>query len=121
LAGKDNLNVDDANQTFVGTLNGKYKVYVDPYMANGDDNQFCMVGYRGTSPWDAGLFYAPYVPLQIHKAIDPNTFQPKIAFKTRYGMCGHPLNANAQSNVDSFGLAAKSSYYYRLFRVQNIA
>jgi hypothetical protein len=79
-----NLNVDDTGNTFAGVLNGRYKVYVDPYSANtGAASQFYVVGYKGTSPYDAGIFYCPYVPLQMVRAIDPNTFQPKIGFKTR--------------------------------------
>ena len=80
-----NLNVDDTGNTFAGVLNGRYRVYVDPYSANtGAASQFYVVGYKGTSPYDAGLFYCPYVPLQMVRAIDPSTFQPKIGFKTRY-------------------------------------
>jgi hypothetical protein len=87
-----NLNVDDTGNTFAGILNGRYKVYVDPYSANtGSASQFYCVGYKGTSPYDAGLFYCPYVPLQMVRAIDPATFQPKIGFKTRYGMIANPF------------------------------
>lgn len=110
-----NLNVDEASTTFAGVLNGKYKVYVDPYMANGAADQFMMVGYRGTSPFDAGLFYCPYVPLQLMRAVDPATFQPKIGFKTRYAVISHPLSGDAAT------LAAQSNYYFRLSRVQNLS
>jgi len=109
------LNVDDSSTTFAGTLNGKYKVYIDPYMANGSNDQFCVVGYRGTSAFDAGLFYCPYVPLQLMRAVDPSTFQPKIGFKSRYGLVSHPLSGDAGT------LAAGSNFYFRLFRVTNIA
>lgn len=110
-----NLNVDEASTTFAGVLNGKYKVYVDPYMANGAADQFMMVGYRGTSPFDAGLFYCPYVPLQLMRAVDPATFQPKIGFKTRYAVISHPLSGDAAT------LAAQSNFYFRLSRVQNLS
>jgi hypothetical protein len=109
------LNVDESSTTFAGTLNGKYKVYIDPYLANGSNEQFCVVGYRGTSAFDAGLFYCPYVPLQLMRAVDPNTFQPKIGFKTRYGLVGHPLSG------DGNALAAASNFYFRIFRVSNLA
>ncbi len=108
------LNIDDSSTTFAGTLNSKYKVYIDPYMANGSNDQFVVVGYRGTSPFDAGLFYCPYVPLQLMRAVDPNTFQPKIGFKTRYGLVSHPLSGDAAT------LAAQSNFYFRIFRVTNI-
>jgi hypothetical protein len=122
--GKGTLNIDEANSTFVGTLNGQFKVYVDPYQGNiasgrsGTNslaNQFCVVGYKGSSPFDAGLFYCPYVPLQLMRAVDPATFQPKIGFKTRYGLTSHPLSGDAST------LAAKSNAYFRAFRVTNIA
>jgi hypothetical protein len=83
---KTDLNVDEASSTFAGVLNGRYKVYVDPFAANGTAEQFLMVGYKGSSRMDAGIFYCPYVPLQLYRAVDPNTFQPKIAFRTRYGL-----------------------------------
>jgi len=82
----NNLNVDDAGNTFAGVLNGRYKVYIDPYSANTADKQYYTVGYKGTSPYDAGIFYCPYVPLQMVRAVGENTFQPKIGFKTRYGL-----------------------------------
>jgi hypothetical protein len=109
------LNVDEASTTFVGVLNGKYKVYVDPYMANGTTDQFCLVGYKGSSPFDAGLFYCPYVPLQLMRAVDPNTFQPKIGFKSRYGLVSHPLSGDAAT------LAAGSNYYFRMFKISNLS
>jgi hypothetical protein len=118
-----NLNVDDTSTTFAGMLNGKYKVYVDPYMSNGDNaNQFCLVGYRGTSPFDAGVFYCPYVPLQLLRATDPATFQPKIGFKTRYGITGHPMADNATTGaLNSNTLAQGSNSYFRIMRVTNLS
>jgi hypothetical protein len=122
LGSKEALDVDDTGNTFVGVLNGKYKTYIDPYMANGDANQFALVGYKGPSAFDAGMFYCPYVPLTMYKAIDPVSFQPKIAFKTRYGIAGNPLNgANAPTYASTFNLVAQTNYYYRLMRVINIA
>ena len=115
-----NLDVDDTGNTFVGTLNGKMKVYVDPYSAvgiNSNARDFVCVGYKGTSPYDAGLFYCPYIPLQMVRAIDPKTFQPKIGFKTRYGMAVNPFvnttNVSVASNY-------RSNMYYRIFRVDNL-
>jgi hypothetical protein len=116
---KANLNVDDSSSTFAGVLNGRYKVYVDPYMANGTTDQFYMIGYKGSSAYDAGMFYCPYVPLQLMRAIDPNTFQPKIGFKTRYGLIGNPLTDEATTNA-SVTLAAKSNGYYRMTKVANL-
>lgn len=116
------LTVDDMGQSFCGILNGKYKVYIDPYMANGDANQFALVGYKGSSAFDAGMFYCPYVPLTMYKAIDPTTFQPRIAFKTRYGIAGNPLNgANAADGGNAFNLVAGTNYYYRLMKVINLS
>lgn len=110
------LNVDEASTTFAGVLNGKYKVYVDPYAANQSASQYMVVGYKGTSAFDAGLFYCPYVPLQMVRAVDPNTFQPTIGFKTRYGMVSNPFVA-----LDGSGdLAANENYYYRRVRVTNL-
>lgn len=105
------LNVDDTGNTFAGVLNGKIKVYIDPYSANlNTANQFYVVGYKGTSPYDAGMFYCPYVPLQMVRAVDPSTFQPKIAFKTRYGMVTNPFTS----------LSANSNTYYRRVKVTNL-
>jgi hypothetical protein len=118
------LDVDPAGNTFVGTLNGKYKVYVDPYMANGSLNQYYVVGYKGTSPYDAGMFYCPYVPLQMLRAVDPTTFQPKIGFKTRYGVVGNPLqdpvNGEKSDPAATMGLTAGSNNYYRMVKVANL-
>ena len=110
-----NLNVDEASTTYAGVLNGKYKVFVDPYSANAnDENQFFVIGYKGTSAWDAGLYYCPYIPLEKMTAIDPATFQPKIAFKTRYGLKANPF---AQANGN---LVANTNVYFRRVRVQNL-
>lgn len=98
------LNVDDTGNTFAGVLNGKIKVYVDPYSANlNTASQFYVAGYKGTSPYDAGMFYCPYVPLQMVRAVDPATFQPKIGFKTRYGLVTNPFTS----------LTAGTNTYYR--------
>ena len=108
-----NLNVDDTGNTFAGLLNGRVKVYIDPYA--GVD--YLTVGYRGSNPYDAGLFYCPYVPLQMVRAVGENTFQPKIGFKTRYGMVSNPFVGDTPSN----GLAsAGTNQYYRKFAVSNI-
>jgi hypothetical protein len=104
------LNVDESSTTFAGVLNGKYKVYVDPYAANQSASQFFVVGYKGTSAFDAGLFYCPYVPLQKVQAIDPNTFQPKIGFKSRYGMVANPFTS----------LSSGTNIYYRKVKVTNL-
>lgn len=122
LSSSEAFGVDDTGSTYAGVLNGKYKLYIDPYMANGDANQFAMVGYKGSSAFDAGMFYCPYVPLTQYKAIDPTTFQPKIAFKTRYGIAGNPLNgANIADPAPAFGLTAQTNQYYRLLRVTNLS
>jgi hypothetical protein len=110
------LDVDDTGNTFVGTLNGKLKVYIDPYAT--ETVNFCCVGYKGTSPYDAGIFYCPYVPLQMMRAIDPLTFQPKIAFKTRYGMVANPYSQGL--TVGSGALTARTNKYYRMFRIDNL-
>jgi len=114
----NNLTVDDAGNTFAGVLNGRYKVYIDPYSANAADKQFFVVGYKGTSPYDAGLFYCPYVPLQMVRAVGENTFQPKIGFKTRYGMTANPFagGANARGGV----ITANDNVYYRRVQVTNL-
>ena len=116
------LNVDDAGNTFVGVLNGKYKVYIDPYYTldpvSGHSNEgYMTVGYRGSNPYDAGVFYCPYVPLQMVRAVGENSFQPKIGFKTRYGMISNPFVGSTPSD----GLAsAGSNFYYRKVEVENI-
>ena len=114
----NNLSVDDAGNTFAGVLNGRYKVYIDPYSANSADKQFYVVGYKGTSPYDAGIFYCPYVPLQMVRAVGENTFQPKIGFKTRYGLTANPFAGGAA--VRSGVITANDNVYYRRVQVTNI-
>ena len=101
-----NLNVDDTGNTFAGVLNGKFKVYVDPYSANVAASQFYVVGYKGSSPYDAGIFYCPYVPLQMVRAVGENTFQPKIGFKTRYGVVENPFARGTTALAATGALAA---------------
>ena len=114
-----NLNVDDSGNTFAGVLQGKYRVYIDPYAANVAANQYYVVGYKGSSPYDAGLFYCPYVPLQMVRAVGENTFQPKIGFKTRYGMVANPFARGA--SLDNPGVIARNSNrYYRRVKVLNL-
>jgi len=123
-----NLNVDDAGNTFAGTLQGKYRVYIDPYAANlttgipssapTGGNQYYVVGYKGTSPYDAGLFYCPYVPLQMVRAVGENSFQPKIGFKTRYGMVANPFAEGTQAG--SGILSVNANRYYRRVAVKNL-
>ena len=119
-----NLTVDDTGNTFAGTMHGRVKVYIDPYFggsSNGDE--LCTVGYKGTSPYDAGLFYCPYVPLQMVRAIGQDTFQPKIGFKTRYGMVANPFAKGLTALTDlgdSITDTVRSNNYYRIFRVRNL-
>ena len=117
-----NLNVDDTGNTFAGVLNGKFKVYVDPYAANVSASQFYCVGYKGTSPYDSGLFYCPYVPLQMVRAVGQDSFQPKIGFKTRYGMVANPFaTTNGTGAIDLTSPAAgDQNVYYRRVKVSNI-
>ena len=118
-----NLNVDDTGNTFAGVLNGKFKVYVDPYSANVAASQFYVVGYKGSSPYDAGLFYCPYVPLQMVRAVGQNSFQPKIGFKTRYGIVQNPFATSAGDGaVDNSGAvgATNLNLYYRRVKVTNL-
>ena len=111
--------VDDTGNLLVGTMNGRIKVYVDPYSANVSNTHYYVVGYKGTSPYDAGLFYCPYVPLQMLRSIDPSTFQPKIGFKTRYGMVANPFVLNG-STPDAEALTHNKNQYYRRVRVTNL-
>ena len=112
----DQLNVDDTGNTFAGTLSGGIKVYVDPYAVT----DYANVGYKGTSPYDAGVFYCPYVPLTMVRAIDENTFQPKIGFKTRYGMIANPFaSGDGNTVIDGIG-AARANRFFRIFRVSDI-
>ena len=121
----NNLNVDDTSTTFAGVMNGRFKVYVDPYAANVAASQYYVCGYKGTSPYDAGFFYCPYVPLQMVRAVGENTFQPKIGFKTRYGMAANPFAASgavaAADTVNSdASLDANTNAWYRRVKVTNL-
>jgi len=122
-----NLNVDDTGNTFAGVLQGKYRVYIDPYAANLDvsgntqtngGNQYYVVGYKGSSPYDAGLFYCPYVPLQMVRAVGENSFQPKIGFKTRYGMVENPFSQGLTQGLGT--LTENANRYYRRVAVKNL-
>lgn len=116
-----NLQVDDTGNTFAGILQGKYKVYIDPYSANVSattPNQFYVVGYKGASPYDAGLFYCPYVPLQMVRAVGENSFQPKIGFKTRYGIVANPFAEGATQGQGA--LTTNANVYYRRVVVKNL-
>jgi len=122
-----NLNVDDTGNTFAGTIQGKYRVYIDPYSANlaadnsglkQGSNQYYVVGYKGGSPYDAGLFYCPYVPLQMVRAVGENSFQPKIGFKTRYGMVENPFSQGLTQG--SGVLTENANRYYRRVAVKNL-
>ena len=120
----NNLNVDDTGNTFAGVLNGRFKVYIDPYSANSAAAQYYVVGYKGTSPYDAGMFYCPYVPLQMVRAVGQDTFQPKIGFKTRYGLIANPFAetgaaSGAVSAVNDAGSADSNRYYQRV-KVANL-
>ncbi len=108
------LSIDDTGNTFAGTLNGRLRVFIDPYATT----NYVTVGYKGTNPYDAGMFYCPYVPLQMVKAVGEDDFQPRIGFKTRYGMVANPfVTASPTSDIDTTkGL----NQYYRIFRVDNI-
>jgi len=113
LALANGLNVDDTGNTFAGILNGRIRVYIDPYAVS----DFVTVGYKGTNPYDAGIFYCPYVPLTMVRAVGEDDFQPRIGFKTRYGMISNPFVGATPAN----GLAtARTNQYYRIFRVDNI-
>lgn len=114
-----NLNVDDTGNTFVGTLAGKFKVYIDPYASLARD--FFCVGYKGSIPYDAGLFYCPYVPLQVVRAVGQDSFQPKLAFKTRYGLVSNPFVFNPNTGLaDGQNMSARCNQYYRIVRVDNL-
>ena len=116
--GGGSLQVDDTGNTFVGTLNGRLKVYIDPYA----DFNYCVVGYKGSSQYDAGLFYCPYVPLQMVRAVGEETFQPKIGFKTRYGLVSNPFvqGSGGVGTADGESLGARLNQYYRIFRIDNL-
>jgi len=119
LQGQVNLTVDDTGNTFAGTLFGRIKVYIDPYFPAGSTNEFAVVGYKGSNAYDAGLFYCPYVPLQMVRAVDTGTFQPKIGFKTRYGLVSNPF-ADGTAAATQGALTAQSNVYYRGFVVKNL-
>ena len=118
LSGNSNLLPDDNSSTLAGTLNGRIKVYVDPYSANVSDAHFYVAGYKGSSAYDAGLFYCPYVPLQMVRAVGPDTFQPKIGFKTRYGMVANPFAEGLAQGQGA--LTANANRYYRRVKVTNL-
>jgi hypothetical protein len=116
-----NLNVDDTGNTFAGVLQGKYRVYIDPYSANlpnSTGSQYYVAGYKGSSPYDAGLFYCPYVPLQMVRAVGQDTFQPKIGFKTRYGIVANPFAEGTTAGAGA--LTVNSNRYYRRVKVANL-
>ena len=117
LSNNTNLTVDDTGNTFAGTLFGRIKVYVDPYSVSASD--YVVVGYKGSSPYDAGLFYCPYVPLQMVRAIDPDNYQPKVGFKTRYGMVSNPFAGGGNAGL-SGALTTDTNVYYRKFAVLNV-
>jgi hypothetical protein len=111
------LEVDDTGNTFAGVLNGRYRVYIDPYAGN----NYMVVGYKGSSAFDAGIFYCPYVPLQMVRAVGENSFQPKIGFKTRYGMVANPFARGNDGASPALGvLATNTNVYYRRVRVTNL-
>jgi hypothetical protein len=118
LSGNTNLNVDDTGNTFAGMLFGRIKVYVDPYSVTGTD--FVVVGYKGTNPYDAGLFYCPYVPLQMVRAIDPDNYQPKVGFKTRYGMVANPFAGGTNTSLNG-AITTNTNVYYRKFEVKYVS
>jgi len=113
-----NLNVDDTGNTFAGILQGKYRVYIDPYSSNASADQYYVVGYKGSSPYDAGLFYCPYVPLQMVRAVGENSFQPKIGFKTRYGLVANPFAEGTDQGLGR--LKVNANKYYRRVKVKNL-
>ena len=117
LSNNTNLTVDDTGNTFAGTLFGRIKVYVDPYSVTNTD--YVVVGYKGSSPYDAGLFYCPYVPLQMVRAIDPDNYQPKVGFKTRYGMVSNPFAGGTNTGLNG-AITTNTNVYYRKFQVLNV-
>jgi hypothetical protein len=118
LAGQVSLTVDDTGNTFAGTIFGRIKVYIDPYFPVGSTSEFAVVGYKGTNAYDAGMFYCPYVPLQMVRAVDTGTFQPKIGFKTRYGLVANPFAEGTDQGLGA--LNAQTNNYYRGFRIANL-
>jgi hypothetical protein len=118
LQSQVNLTVDDTGNTFAGTMFGRIKVYIDPYAQTSATNEFAVVGFKGSNAYDAGLFYCPYVPLQMVRAVDTGTFQPKIGFKTRYGLVANPFAEGTSQGLGA--LNVQSNNYYRSFVVANI-
>jgi hypothetical protein len=118
LAGQVSLTVDDTGNTFAGTIFGRIKVYIDPYFPTGSTSEFAVVGYKGTNAYDAGMFYCPYVPLQMVRAVDTGTFQPKIGFKTRYGLVANPFAEGTDQGLGR--LDSQTNNYYRGFRIANL-
>ena len=116
----NNLSVDDTGNTFAGVLGGRIRVYIDPYFSSASGDQYYTIGYKGSSAFDAGLFYCPYVPLQMVRAVGENTFQPKIGFKTRYGMVANPFASTDADGGISFGGTNKGNKYYRFATVSNL-
>ncbi len=118
LASNVSLTVDDTGNTFAGTLFGRIKVYIDPYFPTSSTAEFAVVGYKGSNAYDAGLFYCPYVPLQMVRAVDTGTFQPKIGFKTRYGLVANPFAQG--TTVGNGAINVNSNVYYRAFKISNL-
>jgi len=118
LQSQVNLTVDDTGNTFAGTLFGRIKVYIDPYAPTSSSSEFAVVGYKGSNAYDAGLFYCPYVPLQMVRAVDTTNFQPKIGFKTRYGLVANPFAEGTTQGVGALTVLANN--YYRAFKIQNL-
>jgi hypothetical protein len=118
LQGQVNLTVDDTGNTYAGTMFGRLKVYIDPYFPAGATSEFAVVGYKGSNAYDAGMFYCPYVPLQMVRAVDTGTFQPKIGFKTRYGLVANPFSEGTAQGLGR--LDAMSNVYYRGFKIANL-
>lgn len=114
-----NLSVDDTGNLFAGTLMGKYKVFIDAYSANVSNTHYYVMGYKGSSPMDAGIFYCPYVPLQMVRAVDPKSFQPRLGFKSRYGMVANPFSEGLTQGLGR--LIPNSNRYYRRVAIRNLA
>jgi len=118
LQGQVSLTVDDTGNTFAGTIFGRIKVYIDPYAQTASTSEFAVVGYKGSNAYDAGIFYCPYVPLQMVRAVDTGTFQPKIGFKTRYGMVANPFAEGTSQGLGA--MTVRANNYYRAFRIANL-
>jgi hypothetical protein len=118
LQSQTNLTVDDTGNTFAGTLFGRIKVYIDPYFPTSSTSEFAVIGYKGSNAYDAGIFYCPYVPLQMVRAVDTSTFQPKIGFKTRYGLVANPFAEGTSKGEGA--LTGLSNNYYRAFKIANL-